>query len=152
MSTGAIFGSSNVVVYAGIAGVISVWLDRFRRCPAQASTILPRAAILTLQIPQIPNSRLSTFPSHSMSKKTAEPPKTEEPASDMSPDSFRKFMRYGTYPTPTSFPTLPNYVFNLRLILSTIFGIYLGYLGVTGSKVRRHEEQSDELGMGRLRE
>ncbi|GMI00225.1 hypothetical protein TrVE_jg8524 [Triparma verrucosa] len=72
-----------------------------------------------------------------MSKKETEPNKGDQgdmPVSDTSPDSFRKLLKYGTHPTPSSFPSLPSYVYNVRIFISTIFGIYLGYLGVTGSK------------------
>ena len=52
------------------------------------------------------------------------------PPPDMSPDTWRKLFRYGSSPTPSSFPSFMTYLYWFRVLMGAFYGTYLGYLGV----------------------
>jgi hypothetical protein len=68
-------------------------------------------------------------------KEDEAPKKVKVPKdSDQSPDSMLKFLKWGTNPTPQSFPTLPKYLYWFRVILATAYGTYMGTLGARGQQ------------------
>ena len=49
------------------------------------------------------------------------------------PSPLSMMFKYGSAPTPTSFPTLPTYVYYVRFVLAVLYGLYLGTLGTHGA-------------------